>query len=389
MEQARLDWHKTGARAFLKNVLALFLGIVLALIVLEGLIRIFEPIEFRVRGNKLQLPVNRKWVIRADGISGLDAVIDHRTNWLGFRGENPPKNFADYLTIIAVGGSTTHCRYISEGKTWVDLLGEKLKKSFPKLWINNAGCDGQTTFGHLILMEDIIVKLRPKVVLFLVGANDQRYKDSQIHDLHFLTKKDNSYLGGFIESLLARSEVNYYLINFIRYHKAQKWGLLHHPVDLTKTNSREVTEKQIEETKEEHRQKYLKSYARRLIKLIEISRENNIEPVLITQPYLLGEGVDDRTGVIWPPWMRIFPVTEELAWEILELYNDVVRQVGQDHQVLVIDLARELPKSSRIFYDFFHYTNEGSAEIADIIYQHLNPFLQKKASSLSCVGRHN
>ena len=388
-----MEWHKKGARAFLKNILALFLGIVLALMVLEGLIRIFEPIEFRVRGNKFQLPVNRKWVIRADGISGLDAVIYHHTNWLGFRGENPPKNFADYLTIIAVGGSTTHSRYISEGKTWIDLLGEKLKKSFPKLWINNGGCDGQTTFGHLILMEDIIVKLRPKVVLFLVGANDQRndqrYEASQKHDRHLLRKKNNSYLGGLIESLLARSEVHYYVINLIRYYKARKWDMVHHPVDLTKTKSREITEKQIEEEKEEHRKKHLKSYARRLIKLMEISRENNIEPVFITQPYLLGKGIDDRTGVDLATVDAFSSGNGKMAWEILELYNDVVRQVGQDHKVLVIDLARELPKSSRIFYDFFHYTNEGSAEIANIIYQHLNPFLQQKASSLFWVGSHN
>ena len=384
-----MEWHKKGAQAFLKNILALFLGIVLALMVLEGLIRIFEPIEFRVRGNTLQLPVNRKWVIRADGIPGLDAVINHQTNWLGFRGENPPKNFADYLTIFAVGGSTTHCRYISEGQTWVDLLGEKLKKSFPKLWINNAGCDGQTTFGHLILMEDIIVKLRPKVVLFLVGANDQHFEASQIHDRHLLRKKDNSYLGEFIESLLARSEVYYYAINFIRYYNARKWNMLHHPVDLTKSNRKEVPEEQIEEAKEEHRKKQLKPYAIRLIKLIELSRENNIEPVLITQPYLLGTGVDDRTGVDLATVDAYSSGNGKMAWEILELYNDVVRQVGQDHQVLVIDLARELPKSSRNFYDFFHYTNEGSAEIANIIYQHLNPFLQKKASALFCVGSHN
>ena len=389
MEQKSVEWHKQGARAGLKNVLALFLGIVLALIVLEGLIRIFEPIEFRVRGNKFQLPVNRKWVIQAPGIPGLDAVVDHRTNWLGFRGENPPKNFTDYLTIIAVGGSTTHCRYISEGKTWVDLLGKKLEKSFPKLWINNAGCDGHTTFGHLILMEDIIVKLRPKVVLFLVGANDQRFEESQKHDRHLLRKKSNSYLGGFIDSLAARSEIHHYAINLIRYYKAQKWGMLHHPIDLSKSDSKEVTEKQIEEAKEEHRKKHLKSYTIRLTKLIEISRENHIEPVLITQPYLLGEGVDDRTGANLATVDTYSSGNGKMAWEILELYNDVTRQVGQDHQVLVIDLARELPKSSRNFYDFFHYTNQGSAEIANIIYQHLNPFLQQKASSLFRVGRYN
>ena len=40
------------------------------------------------------------------------------------------------------------------------------------MWINNAGLDGATTYRHLILMEDYLIKLRPKVVLFLVGIND-------------------------------------------------------------------------------------------------------------------------------------------------------------------------------------------------------------------------
>ena len=160
-------------QAILKNMLALLLGLLLALVLLEGLIRIFEPIEFRVRGNKLQLFINRNFIIKDLGIPKLDQVIYLNTNWLGFRGKNPPKDFIDYLTIIAVGGSTTYCPYNSEGKTWVDLLGKKLEKPFPKLWINNAGWDGVSTIGHLVLMEDIIVKLKPKVVLFLVGANDK------------------------------------------------------------------------------------------------------------------------------------------------------------------------------------------------------------------------
>jgi lysophospholipase L1-like esterase len=373
-------WHEKRTWAFLKNVLVLALAMVLALMVLEGLIRIFEPIEFRVRGDKLQLPVNRTWVVRAPGVPGLDPVIHHRTNWLGFRGENPPRNFAAYLTIMTVGGSTTHCRNISEGKTWTDLLGKKLEKSYPKLWINNAGIDGQTTFGHLILMEDMIVPLKPKVVLFLVGANDQRYEASQKHDLRFLRKESNSHIGRFIDSLLARSEVYHYGINLMRYYNAQRWGLLHHPVDLTKIKPRDVPEQQIEAAKEEHRQRYLQPYASRLVRLIELSRENHIEPVLITQPYLLGQGKDDRTGVDLATAEDMGAGGNgKLGWEILELYNDVVRQVGRDHQVFTIDLARELPKSSRNFYDYYHFTNEGSAEVANIIYQHLNPFLQEKA----------
>ena len=116
---------------------------------------------------------------------------------------------------------------------------------------------------------------------------------------------------------------------------------------------------------EEHRKKYLKSYSERLIKLIKISREHDIEPIFITQPYLLGEGVDDVSGVNLAN-VAVRSYNGKVAWQILELYNDVLRQAGTEHQVLVIDLARELPKSSRYYYDFYHYTNEGSTLIAEI-----------------------
>ena len=67
-----------------------------------------------------------------------------------------------------------------------------------------------------------------------------------------------------------------------------------------------------------------------------------------------------------------------LGWEVLELYNDVVRQRGREAGVLVIDLAREMPKNSAYYYDLMHYTNAGAALVADIVAAHLTPFLAKK-----------
>ena len=41
----------------------------------------------------------------------------------------------------------------------------------------------------------------------------------------------------------------------------------------------------------------------------------------------------------------------------------------------MIDLAHELPKTSRLFYDFVHFNNDGSAAVADIVAARLAPFL--------------
>ena len=140
--------------------------------VTEILLRIYNPFEFRVKGNKINLPVYFNYKIEIKDTKRLNNFVVHTKNSIGFRGEEAPKTFEDYLTIIAVGGSTTECFLIADGQDWPTILGEKLKKSFNLIWINNAGLDGHSTFGHNVLMQDYIVKIKPKVVLFLVGIND-------------------------------------------------------------------------------------------------------------------------------------------------------------------------------------------------------------------------
>jgi hypothetical protein len=44
------------AKAFSKNILAVLLGLTLALMALEILLRLVQPIEHRVRGNKIAYP---------------------------------------------------------------------------------------------------------------------------------------------------------------------------------------------------------------------------------------------------------------------------------------------------------------------------------------------
>jgi len=51
--------------------------------------------------------------------------------------------------------------------------------------------------------------------------------------------------------------------------------------------------------------------------------------------------------------------------------------VGAENRVLVIDLAREMPRNSVYYYDYLHYTEAGAAKVADIIYRDLRPFLAR------------
>ena len=66
-------------------------------------------------------------------------------------------------------------------------------------------------------------------------------------------------------------------------------------------------------------------------------------------------------------------------WAILERFNDAMREVGRDRSVAVIDLARLMPKSSRYYYDFLHFSKAGAAEVARIVSRQMCPILAGKA----------
>ena len=362
-------------KVILNNLLTVAFSLLLSFMLLEGLLRIFQPFEYQVRGNKIWLPQDRKFQLTNDKTDKLDKIIYTSRNHMGFRGEPPPKNFAEYLTIIAVGGSTTACELISDHNTWCDLLAAKLKSNFKSLWLNNAGLDGHSTYGHIVLMEDFIIKIRPKVVLFLVGANDIGLETPRIYDQDQFKKPLPGIVAPLWDRLVNRSELLIYSINFFRFFKAKKRGLTHTFCDFHELDQFDIPAEQISLILQEQKQKYLPSYAERLSRLIEISRQNSIEPILITQPSLMGDLFDPTTGI---NLARVNSAgwNGKAYWQVLELYNDVTRNIAAKQKVGLIDLGREMPKRTEYYYDFYHFTNAGCQKAAEIIYQNIYPLLE-------------
>jgi lysophospholipase L1-like esterase len=360
----------------LKNLGVLLGGCLVALLLLEVLLRIHNPLEIRFKPNRIVLPVNKHYIINNVGkFTKLPPVTIHTKNCLGFRGAPPPRNFSDYLTIVTVGGSTTECFYLSDGHTWTALLGRELSQDFNRLWINNAGLDGATTYRHLILMEDYIDKLRPKVVLFLFGINDVGEGDIAAEEAE---KQEGHYLRNLWRAVLYRSEVYCLEQNLYHYLIAQRRGLRHRQINLRKVRTLDrIPEATAQKTLQYYRTKSLPFYVARVEKLIKVSRDHGIEPVFITQPTLYGPGLDPVTGVNLATVRLRSHVNGGLMFKIVNLYNDVTRQEAQKHRALLIDLAREMPHNSAYYYDYLHYTDPGAAEVAAIIDRHLAPWLAR------------
>ena len=363
-------------KKILENTLALGFGCLVGILLMEGVLRIYNPISPRVKGNRIVLPANKRYVLKNKDIPGIPEKIVHTKNNLGFRGpDKPAADFDSTLSIVAVGGSTTECLYLPDGYDWPALLGDSLKPYFKRLWINNAGLDGHSSFGHLVLLKDYIVKLRPKTVLFLMGRNDVgNMGDTGFEASHVKGPLLFSSAEALLKSFSAHSELVATALNLYRVLRARSQGLPHQSVNWSTLEARSFPEPELEGTLRLHAEKFIPQYEKRLHRLVTICRENSIFPVFITQSAMFGPGTDpvshrDLAAVRVEGWSGY------AQWKILEQYNDVTRRIGQEMQVPVIDLASLMPKNSAYYYDFFHYTEAGSREVATLIFSRLLPLL--------------
>lgn len=359
----------------MKNSIALFTGIMISVLALEIFLRLYDPFETRIKGDAIVLPVNRRYTIYNTRIPPLDPIIRHTKNSLGFRGEEPPEDFDARLSLIAVGGSTTEQYYLSDNQTWIYLLGERLIKDFPAVWINNAGLDGHSTFGHAILLEKYVVSLHPDIILFLVGINDIGRAD--LHhgvDDGFLKNVYRNWLDFTVKKSAFAATV----LNIARVARARHAGVAHSRVDPRALPVMDLSPAFISAQLIKEKE-YLAGYRNRLVRLLDISRKNGIQPILITQPLLWGAERDPITGVDLGRVKISAERNGALYAELLEAYNEQTRAAGVGAGVPVIDLARALPRDSRYYYDGIHFSKEGAQKVADLLYEPLTVFLKTYA----------
>ena len=320
---------------------------------LEIGLRIYNPFPFRVRGDHIVLPAHQSYTISHPGAVRMDPVTHVTKNSLGFRGPEPPRDWSERLTILTIGGSTTECLFLSDGKTWTDELRRRIDVIRPDVWIDNAGFEGHSTFGHLVLLREFVVSLRPKIAIFLTGYNDMKIAsalpiDSELNP-HNLSAGHRA-----LTWMADHSEVAAVAENLIRMKRTYEANVRTTEVDLPGLPRRTLDDERTNAILEEHRTKSLSGYASRLAEIVRISRQNGIEPILMTQPALYGDVIDPSSDVALGA-VAIGPLSNGRAeWQSLELYNDVTRRLSVDAGVPLIDLAREMPKDSRYFTDWVH-----------------------------------
>jgi len=358
----------------MKNTIVLFFGLLVGLIIAECVLRAFNPIPLRAKRGGLCLHRGERYVLFNDQTDRLDRKIVHTKNSLGFRGPEPLKDPQKALTILAVGGSTTECFLLSDGEDWVSRMSVLLGGRFRDVWANNAGIDGNSTFGHALLMNDVVLGLRPKIVLFLIGLNDIHNDTLNGFDLIL----SNRYYQSVRDLLVRNTELGSTLYYLDRARRAAKRNMGHAFRLLKDPQFIDIAPEIIERRVSASRDLFVPAYKERVLGLVRISRAEGIEPVLVTQPSLFGVGADPSTGIDLERIRVADDSNGELSWKLRELNNEALRDIGKETGVSVIDLARALPKDSKYYYDGYHFTPAGAQKAAEILAGDLGRFCEER-----------
>lgn len=379
---------------FLRNTALLLASVIIALLLAEGILRIYNPFETRIRGDQITLRTDFVYNTTNLNSPKLPRELVHTKNNIGFRGPNWPPEYENAIRIFAVGGSTTECFYLSDGLDWPAVMANELIKnnstnetalinnsgkstksqSFP-LWINNAGLDGHSTFGHRILLREILHQYQPHYILYLVGANEVGRWDLSDHNQKGIPATGTiSSIRSWRNFLAYHSELGALADNIMRGYRARSLGVNHQNIDFSTVPHREVVDKEVQQTIVLNQSGYTQAYQQRLTLLVEENIKLGIQPILITQPVPYGPAIDPDTGIDLAT-IEVRSGSGYQRWREVELYNDVTREIATKYDILLIDLERELPKNTRYYYDFIHLTEDGAPEVGKIVAKHVQKLL--------------
>lgn len=350
-----------AVRSAIINFLIVCVSLSVAVGLLELGLRVVHPLESRVHGAEINLPVHRQYRITNSTIPGLDENIVHTKNGLGFRGSDWPKVPENWTKWLFVGGSTTEGFYLSDGDTWPELAGALAAPTWPQLWVANAGLDGQTTFGHQYLLSRVIAPLKPQAVFFLIGINDVGYDAPKAFDDRL---KEKTTVLRWVSS---KTEIGSLVSTLWGAYRAKKMGLTHGHPDLTALGETAYpNDRELADELARHGERFLPAFGQRLQLLADTCLNAGIRPVFITQPALYGPVVDPTTGRDLGR-LDVNGRSGAAQWRLLEAYNDVTRRIAAERGIGLIDLARQMPKDSALYYDFIHYNKAGHRRVAQIV----------------------
>ncbi len=283
------------------------------------------------------------------------------TNAWGMRGEDPPENWDEWLTIVSVGGSTTANFYLDDSLTWSAIIQDRLREVYPQTWVGNCGIPKHSAAEHALLVREILSEVNPDYALFLVGINDVG---------QFL--RGEAALNVSLPETGFRQAVFRHCMLMQVLYKLKKVFIDKAPVLSQAVDPMFIEEPMLSTEMELPDDLHdlipqPDEYRNRIEAIILECRILGITPVFMTQPILYEDNEYWRGIQGGSYWFGGADSNFSAAsyWLILNTLNNDLIEVCERESVAYIDLASMIMHSRDIFYDSMHLTEYGAVMVGE------------------------
>ena len=315
---------------------------------------------------------DESYLIKTDGLIQKEyrlEVDNHGFIYPSIVHDNPD------LNIIFLGGSTTECIYVDEDKRFPYLVGRLLENDRAKVNSINSGVSGNNSRHSINILINKGLKLHPDIAIMMHNINDlnillyeKDYSNNNPYRSLIIERDNNSFsyhLKGIIKNIIPNLYQRIRLFN-------KRYININIDDEFAHLRGKKLTI---------NKQHILNEFEKSIETFISVAKSNGIIPVLMTQASRFKEKPDSIIIANWTLEDDFGIKYENYRKSYLD-FNDSIREIGNTNNILVIDLANEIPQTKEYMYDAVHFNNKGSSLVAKIIANNLNNILNISSDSL-------
>ena len=349
-------------RTVVYKLLALGLALVVAVLSLEGAVRVRQWLKYGSSS-----PTVHEFV--TDPKSGLRIPEPGMKrggisiNSLGFRGpETTIPKPRGTIRLAFLGASTTYCAEVSGNHAvWAHVVTESLSSRYPEIAFDyvNGGVSGYTTRESLRNLEYRIAQLDPDVIVIYHGTNDLSSDTRRLAEEQGLSNQRPD-----ATSTLAEWSTLWFLLE-------KNWTVYQRQANARGGNNRLEFEPS----------KLSTPFRKRLAALVARAKEAAPAVALVTFSHRVRHEQSDEeklhassTSLYYMPYMSV-----EGLLKGFDEYNRVIRHVAAEQSVILAEAEKSIPGTGEHFVDSAHLTDKGARRMADLVVEALtaaDPFTE-------------
>jgi hypothetical protein len=273
------------------------------------------------------------------------------------------------MSIVFLGGSTTECRYVAEEHRFPYLAGVLLEQQTGiKINSYNAARSGNHSLHSLDILLNKVFPLKPEIVVMLHNINDLVVL---LYESSYWNPRSSKPVIFDINK-----EINANFFRIIRDKFIPNLAAAMHNFDKSLRSFMKSDKKSNDEFAKIRGKRLIfdksamvDQFEMNLQSFISLCKARNIIPVLMTMPSRFKEKPDQ---IILDTFKNVSIEYSQFR-ELFDRFNNSILKKAHENNIMVIDLAKEIPQENEFMCDIVHYTDKGAGRIAAIISDRLKP----------------